>query len=796
MRPFPWIAVVAKTVVKPAIPRLLLVLLFSFLALAQTISPVPQIANPLVPTAVVPGSPAFTLTVNGTGFVSGSTVYWNGSPRNTTYVSAAQMTVAINASDVATATSGLVTVHNPAGAISNTALLLVTNPASTLAFGSAQINSYSGDVLAADFNGDGNPDLLVNMRSSAAVVIGNGDGSFQSPVLYNYSGNSQSNGGGTLLADFNGDGLPDVGAPTFNPLELQILLDNQDGILQSEQPLNLSTDTAFYDSTATGDLNGDGILDVVFSANGSVGIAFGNGNGTFQSPVYIPLPQNSTSVAVADFNRDGIPDIAAALDNYAGISIFLGNGDGTFQSPVNYNSGIAVAYLTAADLNGDGYPDLIGSDINSNSFYVMLNAGNGTFLPSVNYHGPQGDVEFGGIAVGDMNADGTPDIVLQAATFCSNNCIEIYFGNGDGTLQPATLYGIRQDIGGGQEGEISLADFNHDGKLDVGTPTPGGPYLMVQTPGPAPTLDPGVLSFAPQLVGSQSPAQSITFLQPGSTAITINSITPSGDFQTDGGCVGYVLNPGNTRCTLNVYFAPMAAGPRTGSLTIQSSGGTQYVSLSGTGVTGLSVSVSPAALSFPMQALNTMSSYQNVNITNTGSGFVNFVNIGVVGSDAADFPIINLCGSTLAAGANCIVEVAFRPTGTGTRAASLSISDNATGSPQTVPVSGAGTALHISNEVLDFGNIAVGSSSSLILTLRNLGSRSISVSQIAFVGGNGRYYSQVNDCASGIAPRGSCTITVTFTPGTKGQLNALLSFTTNGTGSESASTVFLRGGGR
>jgi archaellum component FlaF (FlaF/FlaG flagellin family) len=769
-------------------------LLCTVAAVAQT-SPVPQIANPLVPTAVVPGSLAFTLTVNGTGFVSGSTVYWNGSPRTTTYVSAAQLTAAINGSDVATATSGVVTVHNPAGVISNTALLLVTNPVSNLAFGSAQINSYSGDVLTADFNGDGNPDLLVNLRTSAAVVIGNGDGSFQFPVLYNYSGNSQSNGGGTLLADFNGDGLPDVGAPTFNPLEMQILLDNQDGILQSEQPLNLSTDTAFYDSIATGDLNGDGIPDVVFSANGSVGIAFGSGNGTFQAPVYIPLPQNSTSVAVADFNRDGIPDIAAALDNYAGISIFLGKGDGTFQLPVNYNSGIAVAYLTAADLNRDGYPDLIGSDINSNSFYVMLNAGNGTFLPSVNYHGPQGDVEFGGIAVGDMNADGAPDVVLQAATFCSSNCIEVYFGNGDGTLQPATLYGIRQDIGGGQEGEISLADFNHDGKLDVGTPTPGGPYLMVQTPGPAPTLDPGVLSFAPQLVGSQSPAQSVTFLQPGSTAITINSNTPTGDFQTDGGCVGSVLNPGNTRCTFNVYFSPTAAGLRTGSLTIQSSGGTQYVSLSGTGITGLSVSVSPAALSFPMQALNTMSSYQNVNITNTGSQTVNFSGINTAGTNAGDFPIVNLCGSTLATGANCIVEVAFRPTATGARAASLSIADNTTGSPQTVPLAGTGSALHVSNEVLDFGSIALGSSSSLVLTLRNLGSRSISVSQIAFVGGNGRYYSQVNSCAAGIAPRGNCTITVTFTPETKGQLNALLSFMTNGTGSESASTVSLRGGG-
>src|SRR5882762_197511 len=111
MRPFPWIEVIAKAAVKAGVCRLLSLLLLGSLGLAQATSPVPQIANPLVPTAVAPGSAAFTLTVNGSGFVSGSTVYWNGSPRATTFVSAAQLTATITAADVATATSGVVTVH-------------------------------------------------------------------------------------------------------------------------------------------------------------------------------------------------------------------------------------------------------------------------------------------------------------------------------------------------------------------------------------------------------------------------------------------------------------------------------------------------------------------------------------------------------------------------------------------------------------------------------------------------------------------------------------------------------------
>src|SRR5258708_30098612 len=111
-----------------AVHALLAIMLCFPATLAHSSTPVPQIGNPLVPAAVQPGSPAFTLTVNGTGFVSGSRGYWNGSLRATTFVSNSQLMAAIPASDVATATSGSVTVHNPGGTISNAALLLVTSP--------------------------------------------------------------------------------------------------------------------------------------------------------------------------------------------------------------------------------------------------------------------------------------------------------------------------------------------------------------------------------------------------------------------------------------------------------------------------------------------------------------------------------------------------------------------------------------------------------------------------------------------------------------------------------------------
>jgi hypothetical protein len=773
---------------------MILIVSLCIAGIAQTTMPVPQIANPLVPTAVAPGSAGFTLTVNGTGFVSGSTVYWNGSPRTTTYESAARLTAAINASDVAVPTSGSVTVHNPNGRISSSLPLLITNPEPALFFGSIQLSSYSGDVLAADFNGDGNQDVLLNLRTSVGLAFGNGDGSIQAPVVYSFANNTQGAGGGTLLGDFNNDGFPDVAAPALNPLTLQVLLNGGNGTMQLEPELNLSTDTAFYDSTAIADLNGDGNQDLILSADLSVGIALGNGDGTFQTLTYIPLPQNSTAVVVGDFNRDGIPDIAASLNNYSGFSILIGNGDGTFQQPVNYSSGIEISYLATADLNGDGYPDLIGSDLNSNSFYVMLNAGDGTFSPAVNYHGPQGTVEFGGIAPGDINGDGIVDVVIQAASFCSTNCIEVFLGNGDGSLQPAALYGIQQNIGGGQQGLISLADFNHDGKLDVGTPTPGGPYLMLQTAAPAPTLDPGFLSFASQAVGSQSPTQYVTLLQPGNTAITINSITSSSNFQSDGGCVGYVLNPGNTYCNAGVYFSPTTTGSLTGYLTINTSGGTQYVTLTGTATAAINVSVTPSSINFETVGLNSTSYTQWVYITNTGSQTLNLNSITLTGANPGDFLMTNPCGSTLAVGASCTVTVNFRPTMQGVRTASVAVSDNAANSPQMVALSGTGNALHVSNNLLSFGNVTVGTSSSLSLTLRNLGSRTILLSQIRFIA-NAADYSQSNDCNGRISVRSSCTMTVTFTPQTQGQLNSVLSFSSNGTGSQAVTSITLRGRG-
>jgi hypothetical protein len=771
------------------------------MSLAQTSSPVPQIANPLVPTAVAPGSGAFTLTVNGTGFVSGSAVYWNGSPRTTTYVSAAQLTAAITAADVATATSGTVTVHQPSGIVSAPAYCLVTNPVTSMGFGSLQVNPVvvtdGGDTLAGDFNGDSNPDVLLDQGNGTLLVdLGNGDGSIQPPIQYTVNGSPHVGGGGTAIGDFNNDSFPDLAFPTYDPNGMQVMLDSSAGALSSGPLLNLSSDSYLQESNAVADLNGDGRLDLVFTANEAVGIALGNGDGTFQSPTYIPTTAyNSYSVAVGDFNRDGIPDIAATVnldgDNNT-VAIFIGHGDGTFAPPVSYSTTL-ISKLTVADLNGDGFPDLVGLDeSNSAVVDVMLNAGNGTFLPAVSYSGPPSYVGLGALAVGDMNGDGKIDVVAQNEEECTNNCIEIFSGNGDGTLQTGVFYGIRQNTAGIDSGEISLADFNHDGKLDITTPWSDGSYVMIQTAGAAPTLVPGMLSFGSQAVGSESQPLGTDLYVPGSTPITINNVTVTGDFVLyENGCGEFQYYG---FCTISAAFQPTTTGLRTGTLIVTSSGGTQNLYLSGTGTAALNLSVTPSSINFGTAGLESTSYTQYVYITNIGSQTINLTGVTLSGANPGDFIVSNPCGSSLNVGANCTVKINFKPTAAGLRSATLSVSDNATNSPQTVALSGTGNALHISEYVLNFGDVTVGTPSSQELTLRNLGTKTISVGQFKFIENSGSY-SQTNTCASGILPKSNCTITVTFTPQSQGLLDAVLSFSTNGTGTQAVSAINLKGRG-
>jgi hypothetical protein len=267
-------------------------------------------------------------------------------------------------------------------------------------------------IVTADFNGDGNLDLLVVHSVPQvwgySVLLGNGDGSFQTPVFYPQSTQTPVSSYSIVVADFNNDHKMDVAImPQGTQGEsLKVLLGNGDGTFASP--------VSYYDAgfapVVVADFNGDGKLDI--AAGGSTGSAietamlFGNGNGTFQAAVFPPSLSGFQPEFTADLNHDGKADLVSR----GGVA--LGNGDGTFTvlPPI-----AGIGSLSAiADFNGDGELDLLSTlgALHPEETAVLLGNADGSFGPPINIIFPYGVIASDRVLIADMNGDGRPDIVL------------------------------------------------------------------------------------------------------------------------------------------------------------------------------------------------------------------------------------------------------------------------------------------------------------------------------------------------------------------------------------------------
>jgi hypothetical protein len=253
-------------------------------------------------------------------------------------------------------------------------------------------------VAIGDVNGDGHPDLVVanecydsttcDNGGEVGVLLGNGDGTFQTAVSYSSGGYLAQN---VAIWDLNGDGHPDLvvangceSSPTCdNGGGISVLMGNGDGTFKAA--VSYSSGGIQPNSVAIGDVNGDGHPDVAvanYCQNpstcrkdgfpASVGVLLGNGDGTFQAPVSYSLDSPfAESVAIGDVNGDGHPDLIVASlcrglmrCNRGGVNVMLGNGDGTFQAPVGYGSGgYAANFVAVGDVNGDGRPDVVAANL-------------------------------------------------------------------------------------------------------------------------------------------------------------------------------------------------------------------------------------------------------------------------------------------------------------------------------------------------------------------------------------------------------------------------------------------------
>jgi hypothetical protein len=287
------------------------------------------------------------------------------------------------------------------------------------------------------------------------------------------------------------------------------------------------------------------------------------------------------------------------------------------------------------------------------------------------------------------------------------------------------------------------------------------------------TFSPTSLTFATQLLGTSSAAKTVTLTNHGTATVSISGITTSGDYSKTTTC-GTSL-AGGVSCTISVTFKPDAIGTRTGVLTIEDAdpSSPQKVSLTGVGTV---VSLSPSSLTFATQLVGTISNSKPVTVTNHGSTALSNSGISISGNFAQN----HTCGSSLAAGASCTINVFFTPTAIGTRTGTLSVNDNGGGSPQKVTVSGTGTVVTLSPTSLSFGNQTVGTTSAAkTVTVTNHGSTTLGISGIAATGD----FQEINACGPSLSAGASCQIKVTFSPTVKGTRTGTLSVSDNGGGS-------------
>ena len=325
----------------------------------------------------------------------------------------------------------------------------------------------NGSLATGDFNGDGNPDLAatcgtgVDRPGSVAILLGSGHGGMPGtgvlPVGFNGKGVKPYQ---MAVGDFNGDGNQDL-AVADGAGAVQILLGNGDGTFQSAMNYTVTGIAVFV---LAGDFNGDGISDLaVLSSSSSqkpqtISILLGNKDGTLQPGATYTLPLSESWLAAGDFNGDGKLDLVVnALGAIQGLYLMLGNGDGTFQAPVNTGSSVGGFQFLANDFNGDGKLDLALFDYAN--IYILLGNGNGTFQPPITNAVSGGQ---GSIAAGDFNGDGIPDVVVGGETSRNSSSVSILLGNGDGTFRPGGSQAMLGEIP-----SVAVGDFIGGGKLDV-----------------------------------------------------------------------------------------------------------------------------------------------------------------------------------------------------------------------------------------------------------------------------------------------------------------------------------------
>ncbi len=445
-------------------------------------------------------------------------------------------------------------------------------------------------------------------------------------------------------------------------------------------------------SVAIGDLNADGKPDLTTANFGSnnVTVLLGNGSGGFTPAPGSPLASGSNprSVAIGDLNADGKPDLTTANFGSNNVTVLLGNGSGGFTpapgSP--FASGSNPRSVAIGDLNADGKPDLTTANESSANVTVLLGDGSGGFTPAPGSPFASGAVP-GSVAIGDLNADGKPDLTT-ANTFA--NKVAVLLGDGSGGFTPAP--GSPFATGDGPT-SVAIGDLNGDGKPDLTTsnrssddvtvllgdgsggftPAPGSPFATGDSPF---TVAVGDLNTdgKPDLATSNLLSDDVTvLLGDGSGGFTAATGSP---FPTGGS-------------PFTVAVGDLNADRKPDLATSNSSSNNLGVLLNASTPEHV-VPVGPVA--FGSQPSGSVSPPREVVVENTGDAPLRVSRVRVAGADRGEFLIADdtCTGEDVLAGRECSVLVRFSPSSEGGKAASLTITDNTPSGTATVALTGTG----------------------------------------------------------------------------------------------------------
>src|SRR5579863_133758 len=457
--------------------------------------------------------------------------------------------------------------------------------------------------------------------------------------------------------------------------------------------------------------------------------------------------------------------------------------------------------------------------------FLMEIAENATAAPSVSFNAAK--LNFGSVAIGTQNSvpqlgavvntGDAPLVISGSPAITGPNNADFSFsdiGNCTGaTLAPGTNCSFELSFApstvGTEQAFVSITD-NSPNNL------PGNTQALELTgvgDGPLAAVSPSSLDFGSAPQGSTTSGQTVTLTNTGNQPLVISNGPliagpDSAEFQPEGSSCSVTtpMAPGSS-CTITIAFAPNAVRSFQAQLNFFDNAGNaaaaeQVVPLTGTGTAAAPIArILPSALGFGTQAIGTTSGTQIATLTNTGSAALSVTSISITGTNTADFAIVTagsscpITSGSVAIGASCTVAVDFAPQSGGAKTANLTFNDNASGSPQTIALTGTADApqIQLSAASLTFGAQSVGTTSAAqTITVSNPGTAALGFNgSITATGANAGDFNVTNNCPPSLGVGVSCGITVTFKPTAAGNRTAAVSIADNAPGSPQ--TIALSG---